>query len=363
MISEQIEYLFYENGYNKTPSNLPEFTFYWCKENQGVTVIFVIDYRQGIYISEDQYVHMKERVVEFFRAREEWNIHILTLILCADTEKAKRLCVSDRFCWMIDTNTDRLIIHENQVEDFYGWKAILEDFMIQLPRYADNNNTRSEDAKISDRSGQRRNKWDRDQIAKLPWVNIGLVTINVIIFMICTFTGELLYNKGAFGVKEITSDRSYYRLITSMFLHSDIRHLFSNMIVLYYVGEIVEKKLGHISYVIIYFLSGIAGDIFSMGYELLSGDYYSSVGASGAVFGVEGALLLLIILHHGKLESMTIGRLAFAIAFSLYCGFTGSYINNAAHIGGVLMGFATTAVIVMLCPHVRTGKDRGINES
>ena len=183
------------------------------------------------------------------------------------------------------------------------------------------------------------------------------MAVNVIVFLICTFTGELLYNKGAFGVLEIAEDRSYYRLVTSMFLHSDINHLFSNMIVLYYVGEIVEKKVGHIPYVIIYFLSGIAGDIFSMGYELLSGDYYSSVGASGAVFGVEGALLLLMILHRGKMEHMTVSRLVFAIAFSLYCGFTGSYVNNAAHIGGVLMGFVAAAVIVMLCPGVRMRKE------
>ncbi len=363
MISEQIEHLFYENGYNKTPSNLPEFTFYWRKENQGVIVIFVIDYRQGLYISEDQYVHMKERVVEFFRARGERDIHILSLILSADTEKAKKLCVSDSFCWMIDTNVIRLIIHENQVADFYGWKTILEDFVVQPSRYAQNNDACPEGTGTSDRKVQAQEKWGREQIARMPWVNVCLVVINVIVFLICTFTGELLYNKGAFGIREIMSDKSYYRMFTSMFLHSDIRHLFSNMIVLYYVGEIVEKKVGHIPYVIIYFLSGIAGDIFSMGYELLSGDYYSSVGASGAVFGVEGALLLLILLHHGRMEYVTTGRLVFAIAFSLYCGFTSSYVNNAAHIGGVLMGFAAAAVIVMLCPHVRTGKDRYINES
>lgn len=363
MISEQIENLFYENGYNKTPSNLPEFTFYWRKENQGTTVIFVIDYREGLYISEDQYVHMKDRVVEFFRARGEWDIHILSLILSADAEKAKRLCISDSFCWMIDTSIQRLIIHENQVADFYGWKAILEDFVMQPSRYGQDNGIHPEEAGTSERKGQIRGRWSREQIAGMPWVNICLVVINVAVFLICTFTGELLYNKGAFGVREVMGDKSYYRMFTAMFLHSDIQHLFSNMIVLYYVGEIVEKKVGHIPYAVIYFLSGIAGDIFSMGYELLSGDYYSSVGASGAVFGVEGALLLLILLHHGKMEYMTVGRLVFAIAFSLYCGFTSSYVNNAAHIGGVLMGFAAAAVIAMLCPHIRTRKDRYINES
>ncbi|MDE6386576.1 MAG: rhomboid family intramembrane serine protease [Lachnospiraceae bacterium] len=363
MTSEQVERLFYENGYMKTPSNLPEFTFYWRKENQGITVIFVIDYRQEIYISVDQYAHMKEKIIEFFHAKGEREIHMLSLILSSDTEKAKKLCVNDSFCWMVDMNVGRLLIFENQVDDFYGFRKILENLMTQMSFATDDEGLSSKEERLSGRDVRSAEKWSRERIAGLPWVNICLVAVNVFVFLICTFTGELLYNKGAFGVQEIMVDRSYYRMITSMFLHSDVDHLVSNMIVLYYVGEIVERKVGHIPYVIIYFLSGTAGNIFSMGYELWSGDYYSSIGASGAVFGAEGALLLLIILHHGKMEHVTVSRLAFAIAFSLYCGFTGSYVNNAAHIGGVLMGFAATAVIVMLCARVRMGKDRDINEN
>ena len=193
-----------------------------------------------------------------------------------------------------------------------------------------------------------RKQWTGEQLAQLPWVNICLVAANVIIFLICTFTGELLYNIGAFGVSDIIEDGSYYRMFTSMFLHADTQHLFNNMIILFFVGEIVEKKVGHIAYVLIYFLSGIMGDVFSMGYEFLSGEFYSSVGASGAVFGVVGALFLLVLLNRGRLESITMGRMAFAILFSLYNGFTSTSTNNAAHVGGILTGFAITALIMFL---------------
>ena len=97
-----------------------------------------------------------------------------------------------------------------------------------------------------------------------------------------------------------------------------------------------------------------------MGYELFSGENIISAGASGAVFGVEGALLFLVILHHGRLESMTAGRVAFAIAFSLYCGFTSTNVNNAAHVGGVLMGFAVTALICLVFPRDRIRKDKNL---
>jgi rhomboid protease GluP len=254
---------------------------------------------------------------------------------------------------MIDTAADRLVIYENQVSDFYGWKTVLEDFLSQLPYMQEGQRGVSAQAARQEATvGKKR-----------PFVTIALVAVNVIVFLICTFTGDLLYNKGAFGVMDIIEGKAYYRILTSMFLHADIEHLFSNMIVLYYIGEIVEKYLGHIPYAVLYFMSGIMGNVFSMMYELMTDSFFSSVGASGAVFGVEGALLFLVILHHGKLESMNVGRVAFSIAFSLYCGFTSTYVNNAAHVGGVLMGFAAAAVISLLSLHIGRRKDRDTYEN
>lgn len=350
MTVEQLDELFVSCGYGKIPSNLPEFAFYWHQEMQGINVIQVIDYRPGLYITEDQYFHLKEKITDFFRQKGEREVHVMSLVLCADTQKAKKLCLCDCFCWMIDTAENRLIIHESQVSDFYGWKRILEDYLYELTRRPEESTAKQA------QTGLAAHKWDRQWITRLPLVNIILVAVNVIVFLICTFTDDLLYNEGALSVMYIVKDRAYYRIIASMFLHWDIQHLFSNMIVLYYVGEIVERKIGHLSYVVVYFLAGIAGNIFSMGYELLSEEYLWSAGASGAVFGIEGALLFLAILHRGRLESVTAGRVAFAVAFSLYCGFTSTNVNNAAHVGGVLMGFAAAAVVCLVFPQGRMRK-------
>lgn len=330
---ERLESLFFDHGYDKISSNLPEFNFYCHKERQGVNVLYVIDYRQGLYISRDQYVHMKEKISEFFHNKGVGEPRVMTLILCTDTEKARELCENDTLCWMIDAQAYRLIIHETQVSDFYGWKDLLEEYLFSLTQ------ERREKAEPVGELKKTRN------LRVLSWANIILVVINVIVFLICTFTGDLLYNRGAFNVEGLL-DGQFYLLFTSMFLHWNIEHLFSNMIVLYYVGAIVERELGTFPYLALYLLSGLAGNIFSMGYEMFAHLYGNSVGASGAVFGVEGALLLLVMTHRGRLESMTVGRVAFAVAFSLYCGFTSAGVNNAAHVGGVLMGFAAAAVIV-----------------
>ncbi len=330
---ERLETLFFGHGYAKIPSNLPEYTFYCRTEVQGINVLYVIDYRQGLYISEDQYAHMKEKIVEFFQARGEQEVHVMTLVLCADTGKAKKLCENDSFCWMIDVQTFRLIIHETQVADFYGWKDLLEEYLFSLAQ---------ERQGMMGADGTPKKIKD---LRNLSWANVFLVAVNVIVFLICTFTGDLLYNRGAFNIEALLRDGEFYRLFTSVFLHWNVEHLFSNMIVLYYVGAIVERELKTLPYMILYVLSGLAGNIFSMGYAMLGNLYGNSAGASGAVFGVEGALLFLVMTRRGRLESMTVRRVAFAVAFSLYCGFTSVGVNNAAHVGGVLMGFTAAAVI------------------
>lgn len=330
---ERLETLFFEQGYGKIPSNLPEFNFYCHRETQGINVLYVIDYRQGLYISKDQYAHLKEKIFRFFQDKGEQEIHVMTLVLCTDTEKAKKLCENDSLCWVIDAQAYRLLIHETQIADFYGWKDFLEEYLFSLTR------ERCETAEpVGTAKGER--------FHAFSWVNVILVAINVIVFLICTFTGDLLYNRGALSLREVLADGQFYRLFTSMFLHWDAEHLFSNMIVLYYVGAIVERELGALPYMALYLLSGLVGNLFSVGYyELFVNIYGSSAGASGAVFGVEGALLFLVMIRRGRLESMTLGRVAFAVAFSLYCGFTSAGVNNAAHVGGVLMGFTAAAAI------------------
>ncbi|MDE7231547.1 MAG: rhomboid family intramembrane serine protease [Lachnospiraceae bacterium] len=332
----RLEELFFSQGYDKIPSNLPEFIFYCRREAQGINVLYVIDYRQNLYISADQYDHIKKKIIDFFQARGERGVHVMALVLCADTEKARQLCEKDSFCWIIDTQAYRLMIHETKASDFYGWKNLLEEYLFELEKEGG-------ETQIFDETVPKKTI----DLRELSWTNIVLVSVNVIVFLICTFTGNMLYNKGALSVMELGRGGQIYRLFTSMFLHWNVEHLFSNMIVLYYVGALVERELGPLPYTVLYLLSGLAGNIFSIGYELLSGIYGSSAGASGAIFGVEGALLFLVMIRREKLGTMPVGRVAFAVAFSLYCGFTSAGVDNAAHVGGVLMGFITAAVIAV----------------
>lgn len=187
-----------------------------------------------------------------------------------------------------------------------------------------------------------------------PLVSGSLVIINVIVFIICTFTGDLLYNMGRVGVWQVLIQKEYGRIIYSMFLHADIRHLFNNMVILFFMGAMIEKEIGHVRYAALYILSGIGGNLFSLFVKFMRGDLVASIGASGAVFGLDGVLLAMVLFWHKRLGNVTPTRVLFMIGYSLYSGFTATNVDNAAHVGGVLTGFLA-GIIMCLIERRRTG--------
>lgn len=173
----------------------------------------------------------------------------------------------------------------------------------------------------------------------LPLVSATLVIINVAVFIICTFTGDWLYNMGGLNLWGILVEHEYGRIFWALFLHADESHIFNNMIILFFLGAMIEKEIGHIRYALFYFLSGIAGNILSLISKYMAHDLSMSIGASGAVFGLDGVLLALVLFSGRKMENVTWSRVVIMIVYSLYSGFTGQNIDNAAHVGGLVMGF------------------------
>ena len=117
---------------------------------------------------------------------------------------------------------------------------------------------------------------------------------------------------------------------------------------LYFAGEIVEKYLGKRQYVILYFFSGITGSLFYAAYEFYTGSYMASIGASGAVFGLIGALLVIVVRHKGKYGDITLKRMGFMIVYMIYMGLRTSNVNNAAHIGGLICGILLTCLYMLM---------------
>lgn len=177
---------------------------------------------------------------------------------------------------------------------------------------------------------------------ELPVCCMVLIGINVLVFLIGLLQPQIgvqMREKGSFSVTYLLYHKEYYRMFTAAFLHADPEHLFNNMLLLYFCGEITEKALGKGRFLILYFGSAICGDLLSAAYEISTGNFYTSIGASGAVFGLTGALMFLVIAGRGEAAHLSMKRTLIAVFLSLYAGFTSPYVNNAAHIGGLLSGF------------------------
>ena len=192
---------------------------------------------------------------------------------------------------------------------------------------------------------------------ELPIVSGILVVANVIVYLICTFTGNLLYNIGELDAAAVLLRGEYGRIIYSMFLHAGIDHLFNNMVILFFLGAMIEKVTGHIQLLLIYLLSGIGANICSLLYKVMTMDSMASVGASGAIFGLDGVLLAWILLDRQAMPDVTPRRVLLMIVLSLYSGFTAHNIDNAAHVGGLLTGFAAGA---LLCALRRRNRNREV---
>lgn len=176
---------------------------------------------------------------------------------------------------------------------------------------------------------------------------VVFIAINVLLFIMSIFSGDLLYEEGAFSIWYLLREREWWRLITSMFLHADADHLVGNMLMLYLAGELVERYIGKWKFVVLYFFGGICGSLLYAVYELTTNHFAVSIGASGAVFGVVGALLVIVARHRGRYGSITMGRMVFMIGYMIYMGLRTTHVNNAAHIGGLIGGMALMALYVV----------------
>lgn len=340
---QQLQELLNQMRYAEIPSNLPEFIISYKLEHHSVIVFLLIEDRNGYFFTKDQYEHVKEKAYQLFHDKGIEHVHMLSLILTEKPEEGRRILQGDPFCWLIDTQERRLVIYEEQTADFYGMKSVLEKF---LETYEDGmfaDDEEEERPSLSGRLRQCTSGWK-----KKSYVNFVIVSANILLFLICTFTGNLLYNIGALNGSAVIEEGQYYRLFTSMFLHWDINHLFSNMLMLYLAGSLVEKYTGHIRYAVLYLTAGLGGSILSLYAQIASRDITTAAGASGAIFGIVGALFFLVLSHKGKLEDITLGRILFLIFYSLYSGFRATNIDNAAHIGGIVTGFFIMAILQFL---------------
>lgn len=157
-----------------------------------------------------------------------------------------------------------------------------------------------------------------------------------------------LYGFAALYGPAVVQNGEYYRLLSYMFLHMGLNHLANNMILIFFLGEELERFFGKWRFFFLYFSSGIVAGIVSIVYNILDGNSVSSVGASGAGFGLIGATVCLLLADKKQRGTAFVKRVILFAALSLYAGFSEQGIDNAAHVGGFVAGAVVAALLMLI---------------
>ncbi|MGV9860020.1 rhomboid family intramembrane serine protease [Gordonia sp. NPDC003425] len=183
-------------------------------------------------------------------------------------------------------------------------------------------------------------------VARRPIATYGLIAINVAVFIACviearSFDAGLapLFQHGDL-VGLYVSDGQYWRLLTAGFLHFTVLHIAVNMISLYILGRDLEIALGIGRYLMVYFISLFGGSAAVM---LFEANNVRSAGASGAIYGLMGAMLVVVLKARISPTPVLV-----IIGVNLALSFSMPGISVAAHVGGLVFGAAATAAVVYL---------------
>ncbi|HWT26602.1 MAG TPA: rhomboid family intramembrane serine protease [Mobilitalea sp.] len=355
MIEDRLAKSLTEVNFNRIDSTSPGIYFYYRALPDEVQIVSVMHLISGEELTIEQYEHILNQIKEHFISQGAPAIRLLSLIFTRDPYKTKQFCLDHDIHWIIDISVNKLFLYENQSAIFLDLKDKLEKMLEEEQNEQGLGNVENYGEKTYNRqtyNGQAKGAFQGNSIRVSQWyapVNTTIIAINILVHIVVHYTelfggAEKLISEGALSWQDVVQNGEYYRILTSMFLHANIGHIFNNMLVLLFVGANLERAVGKVRYIIIYFGAGIIAGISSISYNMWKGDEVWAIGASGAIFGVIGAMLYVIIINKGRLQNISGVQMILFAVLSLYGSFINVGVDNAAHIGGFVGGLLIAAI-------------------
>lgn len=308
--------------------NQPDIGIFFKPESPAdLDVCILANFTDGHIYSSAQLTVIYKEVERKFIFNGYRNINCHFIIFTDNLSREKLLLESGLSLWFADTLIGRIVIYENQPADFHSLKDELETAI----------------------SPSKNPKKGRHVF--VPAITITLIVINFLVYAIMELIGDtnnsvFMENHGAMSWRLLFEEHQIYRLVTCIFLHFGAEHLFNNMITLAVIGNEVEHILGHVKFIIIYLLSGIGASFISAIYNMnVNHELYTiSAGASGAIFGILGSLLVTSILYPNTRRHINPVNILIIAVLSVLNGYMNYGIDNMAHIGGLLFGIIITFI-------------------
>lgn len=294
-----------------------------CRESSD-TIYLVLVTEYNNMIPNQAYVQATQNLKCSYEKITGKRVHFLNICYTSDGmfDEELALAASISGIWFVAKDTGRIYVFENQPNDFDGFYSDLEKECLRV----------------------------ENRIRYIPYSNLILVILNCVIYVLVyhvlnAYETERILRSFGLEWSKVIQAGEWYRLLTCMFLHGDARHLYGNMLLLFFIGNKMEESLGHSKYLLLYISTGIGAAIGSMVYHYSILENAICIGASGAIMGVLGAMTGLLIVYKGKTKQFNLRRLLIFFGLTIAQGVLSPQVDNAAH----LCGFLTGLLFASLC--------------
>lgn len=363
------ELVMYFIGQNMIPVklNTEDLEVLYILSMDCVKAVMVYNHEINKDISVDKHKHVREQVIEKLSLKH--NLPVKTVaIICTDTpnEVEELICntTSSDERWIVDTKNNVVIVDEdNRIVNEDVYKNVEEVIKAESYRRAYVAKDKGMFAKEPSVARTRINRTiGRKRVAsKGVWrdyiltVTTALIIINVFIHfdlerMGSTYNPKFMLDYGAMHWRNIFEEGEVWRLFTSMFMHFGIDHLIGNMFVLFLLGNALEQAIGKIRFLIIYLGSGMAAGLASAFYYWSVEKNVVSAGASGAIYGVMGAMIAVFIVCKIRTSLNLRGLIIYSI-ISIVNSMNSEEVDHTAHMGGFTSGIVLAIILLLVLPN------------
>ena len=334
MIIDYTEELQKTRGYQEIPSNARNISFFAKgvqeKDYDSVKMCMVVknqeSERGAARITAEQLKGMSAELERTLLLKGFRNIELMSIVFTNHPEQEEELKQAEIPYWLVDLKNRSLMIFDNQPANYEAMRTALE-FELQQE--------------------EQKKKPRRKRTFSHPYAMGLLVLINVLMFLLMDSMGDVydetyMLRWGADNWKLVFEQGQYYRLLTSMFLHFGFEHLAGNMFMLIIAGKQVEAYMGPFKFLFVYFISGLGASLFSCLHYMRLGENVISAGASGAIFGIMGALAAIALSERNGLFRGQGQRMFIILLLIVFDGYTSSGVDFVAHLGGLFVGMLVT---------------------
>ena len=287
--------------------------------NEEAKMIFILDADVSEQVLSRNILDMDKLYQDIQDSKQGVTMDMMTLVLGSHNSDALKLCKARRNCWYLDKMDQKIYLYDSQISDFcglrYGLERWIEENGVIFP---------SEITK------------DFVKPYSIPAIVISVLCI-IVVFLI--YLGILDSTLCMLDAESLFQKQEWYRLFSSAFTHVEINHLMMNLLMLNVIATYAENYYGKAWMIAGYLLSAVTGGLLSMSYSLYSGNLYSSLGASGAIYGLIGMVLFQIMINWRKFNANFFRRLIMAVLLIIIGAVYSNGVDHMAHIGGFLGGY------------------------